>query len=335
MAGVRALRKIQLGKEGTAGSAAAATAIWRGTGTLEDGTQVVQPDENVGYLAPVERSYIPTTEASLSMDAVPATYEQLGYILLAGIDGTVSSGSRDSSGGYAYVFGVGTTAQKTPQTYTIEGGDNSGAERFAYGFVTDFTLTGAPRQAVQVSANWKGRQIGPQAYTAALALQSVEEVLFGKATLYIDDVSAIPAATTAKSNTLLGFTLNINTGFVPVFTANGQVYFDFVKQVAPEITLDVTFEHDATSIAEKAKWLARTPRLVRIYITGSTIANGSTYAGKALIIDLAGHWETFTKIDEQDGNDIVTGTLRATLNTGAEPDLFTNITVVNALAGWV
>ena len=46
MAGSRALRKIQLGKETTAGIAVAATTLWRGMGTVKDNREVVFPEED-------------------------------------------------------------------------------------------------------------------------------------------------------------------------------------------------------------------------------------------------------------------------------------------------
>ena len=50
MAGVKALRKIQIGRESTAGTAVPATEIWRGEGAGEDQRTVVFPVEDVGYL---------------------------------------------------------------------------------------------------------------------------------------------------------------------------------------------------------------------------------------------------------------------------------------------
>jgi hypothetical protein len=264
------------------------------------------------------------------MDAIEATFEQLPSILMAGVDGSVT-GAQDATGGYAYVYAMATTAAKTPLTYTIEGGDNIQAEEMAYCFVTDFELSGTAREAWRMSANWQGRQVGTSTFTGSIALPSVEEILFGRSTLAIDAVSGTLGAT-VKSSTLLGASLKVTSGFMPVFTANGQIYFDFVKQVAPEVTLEVTFEHDSSSVAEIAAWRAKTPRMIRLQSLGSAIANGSAFTAKTLRIDIAGHWETFSKIDEQDGNDIVTGTLRGTLNTTPTPDLFCNITVVNTLS---
>ena len=48
MAGVVPLRKIQIGKETTAGTSVNADVVWRGKGTLEDMVEPVPVDEQVG-----------------------------------------------------------------------------------------------------------------------------------------------------------------------------------------------------------------------------------------------------------------------------------------------
>ncbi len=58
MAGARALRKLQFGKETTAGTNVDATTIWRGMGTIKDEREVVFPAEDVGILGGTDRSYI-------------------------------------------------------------------------------------------------------------------------------------------------------------------------------------------------------------------------------------------------------------------------------------
>jgi hypothetical protein len=332
--GVRKLRKIQGGAESPAGTVHAATWIWRGTGTIEDKITIVQPDENVGYLVDVERPYIPTTEAALTMDPIEATYEQLPYIQLAGIDGTVT-GVRDggSANGYIRTSILATDTVKVPQTYTLEGGDNAGAERFAYGFITDFELSGVQKEAWKMTANWIGRQVAPQAFTGGLTLQTVEPILFGLSTLYLDDLSGVAAATTAVSSSLIGASIKVNTGLIASYAANGQIYFDKADQVAPSATIDITFIHNTSSIAEKAKMRGATGRMMRIQSLGSALGGTPTiYPNKAMIIDAAGHWEKFTKIDESNGQDVVTGTFHAAFSTIPTPDLFFQIITVNALS---
>lgn len=329
MAGVKALRKIQITAETTAGTQKAATTIWRGTGTLEDKTEVTFPEEDVGILGGADRSYIAFQDAGLALDATPATFEQLPHILEMGVMTATPTQDGTEGSGYAYAYTLPTTAVPTIKTYSIEGGDNQQEEEGAYFFCEDFKLEGKPREAVMMSANLRGRSVGPESFTTTATLPEVEEILFQKGKLYIDDVDGT-LGETQKSATLLGFSLDVKTGLVPVFAGDGNLYFSFVKSTAPEVTLQITFEHDGTAVAEKAAWRAQTPRQIRLLFEGSALTTAGTYTYKTLIIDVAGKWQKFDKLAEQDGNDIVTGTLLARYNATA--DLFTVLTVVNELS---
>lgn len=328
MAGVKPLRKIQLGREGTAGTEANATSIWRGTGGLKDETQVVFPEENVGLLSGTNRAYIPKVGGVLAMDSTPATFEQILHILEAGV--LTATPAQDGTGsGYVYAYPLPTTSAPTIKTYTLEGGDNQQEEQMLYGYVEDFTLAGKAGEALTMAANWRGRQVATGSFTAALSVPTVEEILFSKGKLYIDAAGGT-IGSTQKTATLLSATLAVKTGLMAVYTADGSLYFTFVKSVAPEVTLNITFEHDSTSVAEKAAWRAGTGRLVRLLFEGSSLGTpGTTYSKKTLIIDLAGKYETFDALGDQDGNDIVTATFRARYSS--TDSLFAEIKVVNEL----
>ena len=282
------------------------------------------PEEDIGYISGVDRSYIPKVEARLSMDETPCTFEHVCHILEAGVKtATVAT----SGGGQQYVYIFPTTAANTLKTYTIEGGDDQQEEQFLYGFVSDFTLSGSAGEAVMMSANWLGRQVAPGTYTTGVAVAAVEEVLFGMGTLYIDPTSGALGTTTALA-TFLDFNLKVNTGWVPVYTGDGAIYFTFNKSVAPEIVCDVTFEHETVGVAQVAAWRAGTAKLLEMKFTGAALTTtGATYAVKTMIIDLTGKWEKFEKLGERDGNDVLTGSFRARYN--ATDTTFATITVVH------
>lgn len=328
--GIKALRKIQLGRESTAGTAVAATSIWRGLGGVDDQTEVVFPEEDIGVLSGTDRSYIAKKLAKVVFDAVPATFEQLLHILEAGVK-TIGTGVADGSGTdkiYDYTFPI--SSANTIKTYTLEGGDDAGAEEVEYAFVEEFTLAGKAGEAWTMAASWLGRQSTPASFTAALTVPTVEEILFGKTLLYIDPVTAA-FGTTIKSNTLIEASLKVKTGWQAVFTGDGNLYFSFAKCTMPEFLLEITFEHDATAVAEKAAWRAQTSRAIQLKATGSAVATpGTTYTYKMMILNIAGKWEKFDVIGEQDGNDIVKGTLRGRYN--ATNSKLGNIIVVNELA---
>lgn len=329
MAGVTRLQRIQLGAEVTAGTAVAATAIWRGRGAFQDLVEPQFTEEHVGYLPPVQRSHIPFVQGQLAMDEVEATFEQLPYILMAGVKSV--TGVQDGTGtDYIYTFTFPTTAANTIKTYTLEHGDNQQAEEMAFCFVTDFRIAGAFKESMKMQATWVGRQLGTTTFTGAISMPTVEDILFQTGKIYIDDQGGT-IGTTQKSNTLISCGLDVMTGLAPYFAADGQLYFSGQESVGPEVSLDLRFKHDGTAVAEIANWRARTARLVRLIFEGSDVATpGTTYSKMTLIIDVAGTWRTFSAIEDQDGNSVVTGSLRCEYNPTAA--LFAEIVVVNELS---
>lgn len=327
----RFTQKIQLGLETTPGTEVNATTIWRGRGMISDDREVRFVNEHVGLLVPTNRTYTPRVLGSLDMDDVEATYEQLPYILACGIK-NVTTGASDGSGSgkiYTYDFPTGATSH-TIKTATIECGDALQEEQMLYAFVTEFKLTGGAGESVRVSAKWNGRQVETGTFTSGLSPQSVDEILFQRGKLYIDDAGGT-IGTTLKSNTFKSFTLNVRTGWKPVFTGDGNLYFSTIAFADPEVTLDMTFLHDATALGIKSDWRTENGQLIRLKFEGPALTTpGTTYSYKALIIDLAGKWEKIEKIGEQDNLNVITGKFRCALDQSA--NLFATFVVVNEVS---
>ena len=323
--GIKALRRLMLGKETTAGTAVDTTTYWRGIGTIQENRVVVFPEEDIGIFPGNFRNYAARADAILELESTEATYEQLPYIFEMGMYNDTAA---TTDGEFDWTFPVASTDIKETTdlaTYTWEGGDNVGVVYFTYGFVRNFTLSGEAGGALMVSAEVMGGEVAPttdNAFTTGISVPTVEEILFSRGTMYIDATGGT-VGTTALSNTLLSASLSVNTGWTPVYTASGSLDWSFVKQVAPEITLSVTFEHNATSVAELAQWRLNSARLLRLYFPNS----GAT---KYLRIDMAGSWDNFEKIGERDGNDIVTGNFRARYSSA--DTLFFEVVLVNGLA---
>lgn len=297
---------------------------------MEDAREVVFPNEDIGLLVGADRTYVPKLEALITFDSVEATYEQLPHLLEAGV--MTATPTTDTGSAIIYTYNFPTTAQRTVKTYTIEGGDDQQAEEMEFSFVKSLSLSGNAGEAVMMSADWIGRQVTNTTFTPSTdaTVPTVDEVLFSKGKLYIDnDTDAF--GTTQKSNTLLSMDLQVETGHQEMYTATGNLYFSGKKQVMPEVTLNLTFEHDATSVAEKTNWRNETARLIRLRFDGPALTTtGTAYDTKTVIVDLAGKWENFDKIGEQDGNDIVQATFRARYNSVAAK--LGSIIVVNELA---
>jgi hypothetical protein len=329
MAGVEKLRKIQLGLETNKGTAVAATAMWRGLGEFRDSQEVVTPDEDVGYLVEVDRSYVPKVLAEFELEETPATFEQLPYPLAAGVGDVVSgAGNGGTSDGYNYVYTVATTALPTTKAYTFEGGDNQQAEEYEYCQCKEINLSGAPGQVVMMSSSWFGRQVTKTTFTS-LTPPTVEEILFQKGKLYLNAVG--DAITTQLTNTWLGFDLKIVTGLGPGFHGDGNLYYSSEKSVGSVITGSITFEHDAIGVARKDDFVAQTTRKFRMEFLGSALAgSGGTFANKALRMDFAAKILTVDPLGRVDGNDIVKINFEARYNATA--NLYFVTTVCNKLA---
>lgn len=307
MPGIEALRKLQIGIESTGaiGTAVPATTKLRMLGSIQDNTEIVFPDENVGLMMGADRTYVASKGAEINLTG-ECTFEQLPIICSMAIlddeDGAVVASDL-----YTYTFTFPTTAANAFHTYTIEAGDNTEAHEVEYCFCSEFTISGEPNQAWMLDATIIGRQASTTSFTDLAAVwPDVKEISFNRTKLYIDAVTTFPA-TTQKANTLMGFDFNYNTGIIPVFSGGGYYYFDYAKMTRPEVTLQVTFEYDGTATAEMDAWRAQTSRSIRLQgISADTYDDGTQIAN----IDILGRWESFDVIDSVDGNDVVTGTLK-------------------------
>lgn len=334
--GIKALRQIQTSRETTQGTATAEYSIWRGTGSLEDMRDIVWPDEDIGILPGTDRQYVPRTGGEIEFSETPATFEQLPHIFDAAFYNSTATSDASAACIRTYTLPIASSDAKVSsdlQTYTIRGGDNEATEKMSFCFVREFTLSGTAGEALNVSATWQGREVTTDtSFATTSTIPTVEEILFSKGKLYIDAVGGSYGGT-EKSNTLIGADLTVTTGWTAVETASGRTDFSSIKQVQPEIVLKVTFEHNTSSVAEKAAWRAGTARKIQLKFTGTTLSDtdaGATYDTKTLIVNLTGKWEKFDKLDEQDGNDIVTGTFRARYD--ATSATFAQFIIVNEVA---
>ena len=331
-AGIKALRKIQFGKETVQGTAVVCSTIWRGEGVLVDDRTIELPAEDVGTYESYGRTYIPMLHATIALKETPATFEQLPLLLEIGVK-AVTTGVTDTGGsGKIYAYPAPVTAANTLLTCTIEGGDNQRADEMEFSHAESISLSGAKGEAVMMSAKLRGRQATDSEFTGTATLPTVEEILFGKGKLYID---ATTIGTTQKTQTWLGFKLDWPTGWKEVFTGDGNLYFAKLEytghQAKKPITGELVLEHDTTGEAEINAARAKTTRLIRMQFDGNALTTaGSAYTYKALRIDLAVKYTGVPEVGDQDGDDIVTLPFQVVYASAAS--LAAQITVVNELA---
>ncbi len=329
--GARKLYKLQLGKEDTPGSAVAATTVWRGTGRVRDTRMLGTIPENLGIFPGVNNLYEQYKAAACAMPAEPATFEQIGYVLNAGIHG--ATGVRDGVSGsgyvYEYVFPVEEITDDI-YTYTIEGGDDQRVDEMDYSFVKRFSLKGSPKEALSLSSDWVGRKATDSSFTAALSVPAVEPILFSKGKLYIDAESGT-VGTTAVSHTWAGFELNVNTGWLEKWSGDGSESFAYHVHVGSALSGTLIVRHDATGAAEITAARSRATRLVRMLFESPTaLTTPGSYNYKTFQIDMAIRYKELPDLGNQDGLNTVP--LPFDVVYSAAEDLYAEITLVNELS---
>jgi hypothetical protein len=295
--------KLQFGRETVAGTAVAATEIWRGVfSNIMDDRERVIVEENIGVLVTAERTYTSRFGATIATPATPLTFEQFPHILEAGVQTATPSGV-DPAFVRTYAFPVNNSVN-TIKTYTWESvnvivtGDYREAQ---YCYVEEFEISGQAGEAVEMSATWRGRAVNTGAATALTTLIPVEEVLMNKCKLYLDP-SGDTLGTTQKTGVFMGFNMRVRTGVVPVPVGDGSLFFAAHQFVKPEITFSLTLvlENGANVVStERAAYEAEDVRLIRVEMTGSD-------ANHLINLDFAAKWDSIDDYENTDGNTTVT-----------------------------
>lgn len=325
--GVTALEKTLIGVELSAGSTTdVVTTHWRGTGKIKDRQERVYPPERVGRVGGTTRSYVARTGGEIPLETEALSFEQLPYILNAGIYSTTPT--TDTGSGYVWTWNVqsaSTDAYATTDlaTLVIESGDNNDVEIARYCFVREFTVSGKQGEALTLSSVLQSRAPSTSSGFTAVGSTDLENpceaIIFSKCALYVDD-STGTAGSTALTETILDMTLKHTTGWVELPARDSRLDFSSIKHIDDEIMLDVTFEHNTNAASEKAKYRAGTERVIRLQFAGSTLTSGGTYTTKLYRMDLYGSWMTFGNegLEEQDGDNILKATFRCAYSPSAD-----------------
>lgn len=329
--GIKSLRRIQLGREGTPGTAVAATTKWRGMAIMPSDDQVKQMiEENIGFSSKTTRQITPKKFASLVFPATPATFQQIQHIMEAGIK-TVSPTQDGAGTGYHNTYPLPSGDANSTKTYTIEGGDNKITEEMEYAFVTEFELSGKINEPWMLTSTWHGRQTTVSSFTGALSAPTISEMLFNKSKLYIDDVGGTLGSTQIV-NTWIGAKLKVITGLKAQFTGDGNLYFSFMDFVGARATLELDLLHNATTAAERVKYKSDTARQIRMLIEGNNLGTaGTTYSKETFRIDGAGLFTSFgPPNDENEGANVSKAVFEMAYDATAA--LFNNYLLVNELS---
>lgn len=206
MPGVSSLRKVQLGKETTWGTAVAATAILMGlTNVSFDPQDETYQSPELGVMYPSPHAAEVKQSASVQLEC-EGTYEDLLYAL-HGIFGSVSPTGTNP---YTWTYSAPTTSAATPQKYSLEITDSASPYVVKGGVLTKLNVKGVNAGIWTWNADLIGKTVATVT-PASLSRRTVEIIRGGDTALYVDAVGGTMGST-AVTATLLEWELEVETG---------------------------------------------------------------------------------------------------------------------------
>jgi hypothetical protein len=169
-------------------------------------------------------------------------------------------------------------------------------------FATRLNITGRMKQLVQFSADLTGLVTDVATLTLDTTPTMPEFYPFGKIAFSIG-TSFDDESYAAKTTSLLGFSATLNTGYTPDEYSDGAQYYGNINEDVKVMDLELRMAHNATSMAEWAKWDGGTASAAKIVLT-------STAGSSTVTIQVFGYYHEFSQVEEA-GKLVNVGKLRA------------------------
>jgi hypothetical protein len=306
--GIKALTRIEIGRETTSGTAVAADVLLQAEGMMKDDHERVFPEEGSENLFPTARSYIRKEGVTIKVDDSPAATELLPHLLSMGIAGGVAAAADGSGNDLIYIYPFPITAANTaPNTYTVEGGDDQESGEADYCFAEELGLKWAAGEELTMSASLRGRQWTDCAFTGTNPSVTLHQLTTAK--LYVNS-SGATGIFTQKTQTFMGFDLKIPTGWKAVHSGDGSLTFAFLKYIGQKgkgaITGVLTLEHDTIGEAELNFARTGAVRLVKVVFEGDAVTTaGTLYSKHSVIFCGAIQYTDVPALKDEDGNNLV------------------------------
>lgn len=328
-------KKVQYGKETTAGTPVAATRLWVGASIpLKTDRKPVYPKEVFGVRADSLRSVVHQYLYQNTLSVEHGAFQHLPFLFGCGIKGgvtaaPVTSGKTD----YLWTHTPSLTAANSPDAATIEMGDDVQAWEVEYCQFSRIKISGKVSQGqeaspVSIEADFYGRQLTTTTFTGSLTAPSLEPLNAKMAKLYLD-TSWAGVGGTELANALRTFDIEIITGLHPVF--NGSAVKTFHRGVEGIISATAVFtvEGGAAANAIFAAQQAQSLVVARLELTGALIPTATEHSLK---IDIGGTYEDADPLNSEDrGDNLSTFSLTGKYDTtGAKLLQLATVTDINA-----
>lgn len=320
MAAITAFRKIQIGREATAGTKVAATQKLYGELTAEVEKILHMPNDERGSLARYHRTTVVGENINVALKG-DLTFFIAPYLFENAIK-TVADPADGGEGDYTRTYAPGLTAANTPKTFTLEYGNDTQEHEIEYVVTRSLEISGEADGPLQFSADMFGRNRAGSSFSS-LSDIAVETAVFNKTKLCIEAAGGVPG-TTEKTLILHGFTWKLKTGFVPSKRGGDALFFNALNQEKIELAVDLILTDSSDAETLRSSYEAGTAHVFQLETTGSLIG-GAVY--NKLTLDFAGVITKFGTLEEREGGDVVGVTVEAQYDA-TYTKLFEN-TVIN------
>lgn len=305
MARSTATQRTQIGKEVTPGTAVAATKILGSMGIALNPAVESEAFRPKGFKIP---TLVQANKewASLAVDG-SATYDEIIYPLASVLGVPTVTQIMDAAtptGAYRWTFQPNSNAIDTPQTYTLEEGDATYADKAAYGLFTDFDLD-FTRDGVEMGGEGIAQRLTDNVALTGGATQvstDLQPILPGQVCIYVADTYATlessPGVTDVakRLGNALAIHPSIGGRFDPVWYLNcvANSFGGHVETAEPDFDVEFTVEANAVGMGWLSKYRSGQTQFVRIEATGASIYN----AGAALNTNYRLRWDFAVKVLE-------------------------------------
>lgn len=272
---------VQIGVETTQGTAVVATKKFQSI-SIEP-----SPSVELDQFRPAGQKF--RSLSTLNKEWVTAqvagkpTYSEIIYILSSVIDTGVITTPGGGTLARNWQFIPDSTDDDTPVTYTIEHGSSFRADRFAYGIVTETTLSFS-RSSTELTGSIMGQALEDDfTLTAGTADLALEPVLPSHVSVYLDDTAAVLGTT--QLSRVISTEFSLSSRFAPVWVLDAsESSYVAVVESEPDLSATMTMEADAEGMAQLATMRLGDTKFLRIESIGALAEVGVNYQ---LDIDVA------------------------------------------------
>lgn len=282
--GIQLMTYFQMGKESTAGTAVAATRRWfpAGTGAINIDNHLHIYRGNRGTWTQATGGVEMGEDVTLTYQSNPdigLLYDELPFIL-----GQIDGGNSPTGAlaNKTWTIAPNQTAAKSPESYTIEVGDDTQEFEFEYARARSFTIAADKDSMTSLEVDWFARQSTKSTKTALssnLPLVGIPGYLWK---VRFADTQAGLSGASDQDNFLQDFSLTTNTGSVPRHSMMGVKYFGEAVEAGP-LTASLTMHVNSTALAVSQfydKWRSQTVDFIQLKATDPTVLGSSVYSAQ-------------------------------------------------------